>query len=108
MKKVITTLAAVSAAALLCAPSAQAYTGDEQDFIAHLDAIDVMNSSGDAALVRSGWQICTILAQGYSRPWTARQLYLGSQENNGAAGVDYAHAQAIVYYANADLCPEVG
>ena len=107
MKKFITTLAAVSAAALLCAPSDQAYTGDEQDYLIHLDALGVMSSAGNSDMVTSGWKICTFLAQGYERPWLARQLYQGSQTTNGAAGVDYTTAQGIVYYANADLCPEV-
>jgi len=107
MKKIALTAATVLTAAMFTAPVAAAFTGDEQKYLSDLDAIDVINSGGNSSMVTAGWKICTLLAQGYERPWVAKQLYLGSQNNNGAAGVDYQHALAIVYYANADLCSEV-
>jgi len=107
MKKIALTATTALAAAVFTAPVATAFTGDEQKYIRDLDAISVINSGGDSTMVTAGWKICTLLAQGYERPWVARQIYLGSQSNNGTAGVDYQHALAIVYYANADLCSEV-
>lgn len=100
--------AALTAAALVTAPAAQAFTADELEFLRDVSSVGITNTEGRAGIVDSGWQVCDILSQGYSRNWVARQVYLGSQEANGAAGITYSGAQALVYYANADLCPGGG
>lgn len=100
---------AAATAALLMAPVAQAdlFTPEEIDFINDVKAIGIINTEGTAGIVNGGWTICAILDKGFSHEWVAEQLYIGSQESNGSAGMEYTTAQAVVFYANADLCPEV-
>ena len=101
-------ISAVAIAAALCtAPVAGAYTDGEIAFVNDLTAAGIINRDGAEGIIDSGWTICSILARGHSRSWVAQQIYAGSHESNGSAGVDYEHAQAMVFYAEADLCPEV-
>ena len=108
MKTFIATVAA--AVALTAAPAAHAapFTPDELDYLRDLESVGIINTGGDVANVNYGWMICGVLYQGYPRNWVAQQLYVGSQETNGAAGLSWSGAQALVFYANADLCPGVG
>lgn len=101
---------ALALSAVGLAPTAQAddFSSDEIDFLNNVAAIGVVNSGGSSDVVESGWMICVAIYEGYSRPWIAQQIYLGSQEFNGAAGISYQKAQALVFYANSDLCPGVG
>lgn len=98
---------AAAAAALITAPAAQAvpFTDDEIGFLNDLAAVGIVNANGATDTVQNGWVICGILYQGYSRSWVAQQIYQGSREANGDAGLPYSAAQALVFYANADLCP---
>lgn len=107
-----TFIAAVAAAAAIVGASpAQALPGisqDEIDFLNDIEAVGIINSGGDSGVLEGGWTVCGILYQGYPRSWVAEQIYLGSQESNGSAGMTYGAAQALVFYANANLCPGVG
>lgn len=101
---------AAAAAALISAPAASAspLSSDEVDFLNDIEAIGITTTTSDARTVDNGWAICGVLNRGYSRDWVAEQIYTGSQSTNGSAGLPYAAAQALVFYANADLCPGVG
>lgn len=104
-------IALVAAAALAGAPVAQAspsLSDEEVDFINDLEAVGIVNSGGPESVVRGGWIVCNALSQGYPRNWVAQQIHEVSQESNGMAGVSYSAAQALVFYANANLCPGVG
>lgn len=107
MKRLLAAVVTATVTSLLCAPAAQAFTSDELAFLNDLTASDIISRDGNAEIVKSGWIICSILAQGYPRSTVARNIYLGSQDSNGSAGIDYRHAQAVVFYAESDLCPEV-
>lgn len=103
-------LIAVLAAALLTAAPAQASPGfsdEEVEFIQDAQSLGIVNADGVVGLVNGGWAICGVLSQGYSRDWVSQQVYTGSQRTNGAAGLPYSAAQALVFYASADLCPGV-
>lgn len=86
---------------------ASPYSAEEIDFLNDIAALGIVNSGGNLAIVEGGWTVCQVLNQGYSRSWVAQQVYVGSQ-SNGDAGIPYSTAQALVFYANADLCPGVG
>lgn len=102
--------AAAIAAAIAGAPPAQAspLNQDEINFINDINAIGIVNTDGNLGVLEGGYSICEILSEGYPRSWVAEQVYIGSQESNGAAGITFSTAQALVFYANSDLCPGVG
>lgn len=108
MKKLI--VCAATTVALFGAPVAQAdiFTPDEIEFLNDVEAIGITNTEGAIGTVTNGWTVCAILYRGFPREWVAEQVYIGSQGANGSAGLSYSAAQALVFYANADLCPGVG
>lgn len=109
MKTLIAT--AALAAVIGGAPPAQAspnLSQDEITFLNDVEAVGIVNSGGYSKILEGGWTVCGILYQGHSRNWVAEQIYIGSRQSNGDAGLTYSAAQALVFYANADLCPGVG
>ena len=107
MRRTLTTLIAATAVSLLCAPAAQAFTPEELSFLDNLRGAGIVNSDGSSEALKSGWAICGFLSQEHSRSELAREIFIGSQESNGAAGIEYAQAQALVFYSEANLCPGV-
>ncbi|MGB8390127.1 DUF732 domain-containing protein [Mycobacterium sp.] len=60
---------------------------------------------GDAALLQTGWKVCTQLGYGAS-PEQLRDLALQRSDSAlGAGGLSVQQADALVNYAQLDLCP---
>lgn len=73
----------------------------EQQYANHLHAIGLTDSNGDADIIRTGWGLCNeMVNQGRTPAATINQIF---SEHH----MDYDHANQVVSYAIADLCPSV-
>ncbi len=60
---------------------------------------------GDAALLVTGWKVCTQLSYGASPQQLADLALQRSEADLGAKGLNPQQAAALIVYAQADLCP---
>jgi hypothetical protein len=97
-KKIGAALLGAAATALISCPSASA---DTQDFLNDLYAHGWYSHGGDASLVRGGYIVCQMMAQGYNGVYAAESVY-----RNTGADVTADDAAEFVIFAVEDLCPQ--
>jgi len=97
MLKVLSAAAAICALGVLGAPTANAITNAEADYIQDLNTAGI--AGDEAGLIADGHTVCAALAAGTS----ANDL--SSTYFDNAGGLSHAQADAAVNLAIKDLCP---
>lgn len=78
---------------------------DETSFLMDLHNIGISDVEGDAALLNTGWKICTELSYGASPQELADLALQRSETRLGGNALSPDQAADLVTYAKEDLCP---
>jgi len=92
----------IIATEVVAAGTAQA---DETSFLMDLHNIGISDVEGDAALLNTGWKICTELSYGASPQELADLALQRSETTLGGKALSPDQAADLVAYAEEDLCP---
>jgi hypothetical protein len=97
MLKALSAAAAICAIGVLGAPTANAITNAEADYIQDLTSAGI--AGDEAGLIADGHTVCAALAAGTSAD------ELSATYHNNAVALSHAQADAAVNLAITDLCP---
>jgi Protein of unknown function (DUF732) len=89
-------------AGIIWAAPAQA---DANSYLTDLRNAGIRDDGGDAALLQTGWKLCTQVSYGVSPQQLVSLAVQRSDARHGANGLSPEKANALVGYAIADLCP---
>ena len=78
---------------------------DANSYLTDLRNAGIRNDGGDAALLQTGWKMCTQVSYGDTPQQLVSLAVRRSDAQHGANGLSPEKANALVSYAIADPCP---
>ncbi len=78
---------------------------DANAYLTDLHTAGIRDDGGDAALLQTGWKLCTQVSYGVTPQQLVSLAVQRSDTSHGANGLTPEKANALVSYAIADLCP---
>lgn len=78
---------------------------DDNAYLSDLHNASIRDDGGDAALLQTGWKLCTQVSYGVSPQQLEALAVQRSDARHGVNGLSPEKADALINYAIADLCP---